>query len=331
VITHERLRELVARGARLATGRRVRIVSQLLLGAAIVFVLLRLRSIWEDNSASLDGASWPFLAAAIAFAALAVVAAAFVWLVILRTLGVATQPRWAAIFLQAQLGKYIPGGVWQYAGRAALAKNEEVPVRLVAVSVTAELAGASAAGAVMATLTVGLWLFLTAIVAVPVAYVAFGRTRLRVFFEGRFGDRGVVDAVRATARAAALYIFVWWLLGVSFWFTARALFGVSVADVGFYAGAFAIASLVGLVAFFAPVGLGIREAVIVALLRSRLGTSDALLLAAVSRGVLTVVDLGTAAAGAAVLRRRSPRPRGIVRESIPPVSEHHEADSSPRV
>jgi hypothetical protein len=106
---------------------------------------------------------------------------------------------------------------------------------------------------------------------------------------------------------------------------------VSVADVGFYAGAFAIASLVGLVAFFAPVGLGIREAVIVALLRSRLGTSDALLLAAVSRGVLTVVDLGTAAAGAAVLRRRSPRPRGIVRESIPPVSEHHEADSSPRV
>src|SRR5436190_915077 len=87
-------------------------------------------------------------------------------------------------------------------------------------------------------------------------------------------------AVRRASRA---------LVGLSFWLTARALVPVPLEDLGFYTGVFAIASLAGLFAFFAPVGLGVREAVLVALLRPRLGTADALLVAAASRGVLTIV------------------------------------------
>ena len=40
--------------------------------------------------------------------------AGLIWLAILESLGLRTQLRWVWIFFQAQLGKYIPGSVWQY-------------------------------------------------------------------------------------------------------------------------------------------------------------------------------------------------------------------------
>jgi len=73
----------------------------------------------------------------------------------------------------------------------------------------------------------------------------------------------------------------------------------------------------GLVAVFAPVGLGVREAILVALLRSKIGTADALMIAVAFRGLLTIVDVGAAAAGAIVLRLgnppRRPEPAPVLR------------------
>ena len=57
---------------------------------------------------------------------------------------------------------------------------------------------------------------------------------------------------------------------------------------------------------FAPGGLGVREAVLVALLRGRLGESEAIVLAATSRLAFTLVDL--AGGGAALTALRRPRP-----------------------
>ena len=45
------------------------------------------------------------------------------------------------------------------------------------------------------------------------------------------------------------------------------------------------------VAIYAPGGIGVREAVLVGLLRGKIGSGDALLIAAASRAVLTLVDL----------------------------------------
>jgi uncharacterized membrane protein YbhN (UPF0104 family) len=61
--------------------------------------------------------------------------------------------------------------------------------------------------------------------------------------------------------------------------------------------------LAGFVVVFAPGGLGIREAVIVALLRGRLGESEAIVLAAASRIAFTLVDLVGGGVALALLRR----------------------------
>ena len=47
---------------------------------------------------------------------------------ILRRLGASARLSLVAVFLQAQLGKYVPGAIWQYAGRGALAKMHGVPM-----------------------------------------------------------------------------------------------------------------------------------------------------------------------------------------------------------
>ena len=88
-------------------------------------------------------------------------------------------------------------------------------------------------------------------------------------------------------------------------------------------GVYGTACLVGLVAFFAPVGFGIREALIVALLRGRLGTADALVLAASSRLLLTIVDLATAAVGVVTLR--------LGKRRLLSAGEHDESDPTRRV
>jgi len=293
------LERLTPRAAALASQRRVRLGAQLLLLAALAFALLRLRSAWTDAHVDLHTLGWKALAGAVALAAAAVVATAAVWLVILLRLGSRPRARWVAIVLQTELAKYVPGSVWNYAGRAALTRFEGVGVRILALSITVELAATVVAGAVVAALIGGWWSFAAAAAAAAIAAAA-----LRFVRSKRPERTRLASALR---DGSAGHAFVWILAGLCFWTTAHALFGTPFREVDHYTGAFAVAALAGMVAFFAPAGLGVREALIVALLRSRLGTADALVLAAASRGVFTIADVLTAGGGAICLRQASGR------------------------
>src|SRR5947207_3160533 len=134
------LERLVPRATALATHGRARRAVHLLLLAALAFALVRLRSAWSHAHVDFRTLGWEALVGACALAAAAVVATAGVWLVILLRLGSRPRVRWAAIVLQTELAKYVPGSVWNYAGRAALTRLEGVGVRIVALSITVELA-----------------------------------------------------------------------------------------------------------------------------------------------------------------------------------------------
>src|SRR5580765_6813789 len=129
MVSRDRLQRLGATVAERATSRRVRAIGQVLLLAAIVFISLRARSLWHGSHIELGRVNW---------------------LAILRSLGVRTQLRWAWIYFQAQLAKYIPGSVWQYAGRAATARSNGIPVRAVGVSLPVEFVASGLAGGSMA-------------------------------------------------------------------------------------------------------------------------------------------------------------------------------------
>lgn len=295
MVSRERLLRLGATVAEHATTKRVRLLAQLLLVAGIIFVVLRVRSLWHGGHIELARVEWGAIAGAVVLGAAGTAAGALIWLAILDALGVRPQLRWTGIFFQAQLGKYIPGSVWQYAGRAAVARSHGIPVRPVGVSLPVEFAASALAGGSMAAFLLGWW----GAVVVGAAAV------LLVVLERPARSR--LPAL-ATARATLLYLPVWLLLGASFWFCARGLLGIPARDLALYMGAFAVAWLAGLVAIYAPGGLGVREAVLVALLSSRIGAADALVVAAASRLILILVDLLLAGVATAAMRR-GPRPQ----------------------
>jgi len=291
MVSRERLLRLGATVAERATERRVRVLAQVLLVAAVVFVVLRVRSLWHGSHVELANVDWAALAGSFVLAMLGTAAGALIWLVILDGLGVKPRLRWAGLFFQAQLGKYIPGSIWQYAGRAAVARSNGIPVGPVGVSLAVEFAAAAIAAGSMAAFLVGWWGALI-LAAVAVLLAASGRpTRSRL-------------PVHVTIRATLLYLPVWLLLGASFWLCARGLVAAPAGDLALYMGTFAVAWLAGLLAIYAPGGLGVREAVLVALLHGRIGAADALLVAAASRLILILVDVLLAGVSTAVLRGR---------------------------
>jgi glycosyltransferase 2 family protein len=289
-------RDLLRRGAEagleLANARRVRIAAQLLLVAGLVFVGLRLRSFWHDSHIQLAHVGWGWLAGALVLAIASVVASSFIWLEILKLLGIATRPSWTAAYLQGQLAKYVPGSVWQYASRGVLATGRGVPLRVAMRSVPIELSATAYVAAACSMLLVGWWGALGVMAALAGATVATASRK---------------HPVRTAGRVAPLYAGAWALTGASFWMIARSFVPISAGEFPVYAGAFAAAWLVGLVAIYAPGGIGVREALLVAILGPRIGTADAVLVAAASRVVFTLGDL--AAAGLSLLtRRRAHRP-----------------------
>jgi glycosyltransferase 2 family protein len=300
----ERMHRLAAASAAFATDRRVRLVSQLLLAVGVVFVLARLGSIWRESNVDLGRVGWGWIGAALALTTCGVLAGGFIWLAILRQLGSRTSPRLVAVYFQAQLAKYIPGTVWQYAGRAALARTRGIPLRTVSLSVPAELGACAVAAGLVSTLLLGTFPALGACLVLLVL-ILDGRRRdgtlARIL--ARLGRSDVVLGLQAALIAIPMYVAAWLAIGSGFWLTARGLVNVPVAEVGTYSGAFCVAWLVGLFAVFAPGGLGVREAVIVALLRGRIGSADAVVIAAASRSILTLIDLCAAGGSVFLLRR----------------------------
>jgi hypothetical protein len=300
----ERLLGFGTSAAAIANAPRVRRVAQLLLVAGLVFVLVRVRTIWHESHVDLGRVGWGSLVVAAALAACGLTSSALIWLGILRGLGVATRTRWIGVFFQAQLGKYIPGSVWQYAGRTALARANGIPVREATISLPLEFAGSMLGAVILTLLVFGWWASVVLPVVVLGASIAL-RTRRR---RGEVARGPWGRGARVTLWATPLYVVAWPLSGISFWFVGRAVVGARFEDLPLYAGAFAAAWAVGVIALYAPGGLGVREAVLVAILRSKIGSADALVLAAASRAILAAVDLGLAATGLLLVRGESGRP-----------------------
>jgi uncharacterized membrane protein YbhN (UPF0104 family) len=88
-------------------------------------------------------------------------------------------------------------------------------------------------------------------------------------------------------------VAAWLPAGAAAWVLTDGL-SPSSADVRFVTGAYALAWLVGFVVVFAPSGLGVREATLVALLAPRFGIGPATVLALMLRFANVLGDLAAA-------------------------------------
>jgi len=212
------------------------------------------------------------------------------------------RPQAARIWLISNLGRYLPGKVWSIAGLAVLASRAGVKSWAATGSAVAMQALAVGTGvgvvAVAAPQTasplqlalagtiavVFVWLLVSPALVSRVVSVVWPQTEFRPL------------DLRAAMSAGLVTVLAWIAYGVAFWLLANGLFVDHALDVRSAIGVFAAGYIVGLLAIFAPGGVGVREAVLVALLTPRIGPGEALALAVASRLLLTLCEVVAALA-----------------------------------
>ncbi|MEX0979699.1 MAG: lysylphosphatidylglycerol synthase transmembrane domain-containing protein [Gemmatimonadota bacterium] len=182
------------------------------------------------------------------------------------------------VYFISNLARYVPGKVWQLAGLSYLARREGVPVSVATGSAVlghgmalggAAIVGSLALfggaerfrvpGAVALVGILGPLLLLT----IPPLF----RRLVRLGF--RLLRQPAPEHLRIDPwfgiRWLALYVVNWAMYSIAFWVLVRSFhLGGNLPEV---ASAFSAAYLLGYVAVFAPAGIGVREATLVALLQ----------------------------------------------------------------
>jgi len=228
---------------------------------------------------------------------------AALWGSIVRDLGGPTIPPADAVrlFMIANLGRYVPGKVWQIWGLAALAKGRGVPALT---STAAAVLGQGVALVAAATVGIGAFLggpevyrtwglvgalgvvALVVLVSIPAVFRRITALWLRLSGadEARIG-LGSLHGV----RWLSLYVLNWMMYALSFWVLSRSLgMGGELIPV---ASAFAAAYVLGYAMIFAPAGLGPREGFLIMFLTPHLGATSSGVIAIVARLWTTLVEL----------------------------------------
>lgn len=240
--------------------------------AGVGFLAWAFLATWE-RSEGLPLAPWPRMALAVALGSLGLTFAVRAWAALLQvrvTRGLA----WG--FFLSQLGKYVPGGVWQAVGQVGYASRVVSPTRATgafAVFTFVQAAAGGTAGAFVALFAVELaWPLRLLALAGPSLLLILRRAwmlrAVRAYARFRRQDdldpTEVVPSGPAIRRSTLWTALVHLALGLGFalvlpepWTPETVLLATV---------AFPLAWTVGFLALPFPAGLGIREAVLIALL-----------------------------------------------------------------
>lgn len=206
----------------------------------------------------------------------------------------------ARLYNLSQLGKYIPGGVWQFVGRGAAYRHRGASYAAIRDTLLVEslwvVAGAATAGVALtgpALVELGRhglqgapagWWLLLSFLGLLIALVALLRWKEAAI---RYLRLALPDL-----RVLAVQAGIWCLLGTAFWLLALA-FGLSLPPM-FAAGLFALAYALGFLVLFAPAGLGVRDAVLTFGLLAYAPAAEALAVSVLARALYLLVDVGLA-------------------------------------
>ena len=295
-------------------GRRLLVRgAQLALTALVTWWILDRVGLSLGALADVDPALWRPAGGLLALSSLALAVgyalSGWIWGRMVRDLGGPALPPLdaVAVYMVANLGRYVPGKLWQIAGLAVLARRRGVPAPVATAAAVlgqaVALAGATLVG--LGAIVAGPpalrrftpWVLAGgALVVALVAVPPLARRALRAWFRLARAElpEGVEPGGLLGLRWLALYTLNWTVYALSFWILARSL-GLPGSPL-VVAPAFAAAYVLGYAVLFAPAGIGVREGFLVALLGPVMGPAPAGVLAAVARLWTTVVELVPAAA-----------------------------------
>jgi uncharacterized membrane protein YbhN (UPF0104 family) len=256
--------------------------------------------------------SWPsLLGAALLFSLPPVLGATAFW-VLLRSLVPAPPGPTIRLWMRSFVARFVPGAVMALAVRLDGCRRLGASPRQIVTATAYELLSAAFGGAAAAVVAFGLQGDRPPALALAVVFGLLGLIVVARRVSGLRLARALPALERVPKRTLAcaglLSATAWLPAGAAAWILTSGL-SPSTADVRFVTGAYALAWLVGFVVVFAPSGLGVREATLVALLAPRFGLGPATVLALMLRFANILGDLtaaGTTEAVALLERRRRP-------------------------
>jgi uncharacterized membrane protein YbhN (UPF0104 family) len=259
------------------------------------------------------------VAGSVALSAGYVVLTMLAWRAVLRDLGspLPLAPA-SALFFVSQLGKYVPGGIWNVVAAAELGTVHRIPRRRSLSAMAVALLISVVTGLGVAAIAFGLgpdavrdrygWVlwsapFFVALLAPPVLN--------RVLAAGlRLVHRQALEhplTPRGTMIAGVWSVLAWLVAGAQVWVLATgAGMRPSAATFALACGAYALAWIVGFLVIIVPAGLGAREAVLLTVLAGQLSGGAILGVVLVSRAALTLVDVVAGLVAIALTRASSP-------------------------
>lgn len=220
------------------------------------------------------------------------------------------------LFMVANLGRYIPGKVWQIASLAYLARGEGVPVGVATAAAVIGQGIALLAATLIGlgtlfggTVAWGQWaefgfvavIILALLLAIPASFrrlVGGGFRLIKKEPPARYLGRSTFGL-----RWLAFYTANWALYATAFWLLFLAFAGFEpFLRVG---PAFAAAYVAGYFAIFAPAGVGVREGFLLVFLAPIVGLEGATVIAVAQRAWTTGVELVPAGIFALLEARRA--------------------------
>ncbi len=225
----------------------------------------------------------------------------------------------------SSMGKYLPGKVWAYVSQVYLAQKVGVPVDVCLYSAAVFFLAYNFSGLIIFVLGLFVWTDVPAsLIALALAgliaciallfsrrflslVVKVGSRISRPFREGAGPNGPALKAKPSKVGAVvALLAFDWLVLIASVHFLVNSFYEISLSGALVVCGTLVVSVISGVLAFFVPAGLGVREGVGSYLLGLYMPSAVAIVIVLAMRIWLTVGEL---ACFLAALRVREPRLR----------------------
>jgi uncharacterized membrane protein YbhN (UPF0104 family) len=207
----------------------------------------------------------------------------------------------------SQLGKYLPGKIWLLLGRFTYYESRGKSKKIISVALYFETVTLFVAAGLIFLITFSLfrgmgplssgkqswWVFL-------LCFIAFISLHPWVLQKGlnycllKFKRDPIFLSISYPSILWILLIciFVWMVEGIGFYLFITSVFPVSTKYVLFLTGVLAISTTLGLIALFAPSGLGVREGALVYLLSWIMPPPVAVILSLLTRLWMTLIEIG---------------------------------------
>lgn len=206
-------------------------------------------------------------------------------------------------YLYSILGKYIPGKVFMLAARLTYYKEEDAPLSKVTVCFFIENVCTLLGAAMLFIVSLFFfpnellenykWLTLLLIVAFFVCiHPKIINFVLRLI--GKIFKKNLEIPMKYSQMIKVVLLFIgnWLIVGFGFFILTKSIYpAVEWSQLLYCAGIWGVSAIMGILAIFAPSGLGVREGIIVAGLMLIMPQSDAMVISVVSRLWQTIPEL----------------------------------------